>query len=148
MNTTTPTPPIKWVDDRQKTSPLGSASISLRIVAPVVVNPDTDSKNALARVNSPPHIRYGSIPNIHERNQANMVMAKPSYSLMSSDCLTNIRGKSPTMVVMNPLISRGAKDESIPLRIETSMDNSINDPLKISVTPRYLDISLMFIVFS
>ena len=77
-----------------------------------------------------------------------MVMAKPSYSLISSDCLTKISGNSPTMVVMNPLISRGAKDESIPFKIETSMDSSINDPLKISVTPRYLDISLMFIVFS
>lgn len=145
VNTTTPTPPIKCVDDLQNISPLGSASISFRIVAPVVVNPDTDSKKALERVNSPPHIRYGSIPNIHERSQANIVTAKPSESVISSVLLTKIRGKRPTMVVMNPLIRRGAKEESIPFRIETSIERSIKKPLKINVTPKYLDISFIFI---
>lgn len=77
-----------------------------------------------------------------------MVMAKPSATLISSECLTKIRGKIPTIVVMNPLIRRGANDESMPLKTETIIESSIKIPLKISVSPRYLDISLMFILFS
>lgn len=148
VNTTTPTPPIKCVDDLQNRRPLGKSSILLSMVAPVVVKPETDSKNALGNVNSPPHIRYGSIPNIQDRNHANMVMAKPSDMLISSVLRTKIRGKSPTIRVVIPLIRRGVKDESIPFRIDITIERSINDPLKINVTPRYLDISLIFIVSS
>jgi hypothetical protein len=77
-----------------------------------------------------------------------MVMAKPSESLISSVFFTKIRGKTPTMVVMNPLISNGENEESIPLRIETNIESSMNAPLKINVTPKYLDISFIFIFFS
>ena len=45
-NTNTPIPPIQWVKDLQNRIPIGSASISVRMVDPVVVNPDTVSKNA------------------------------------------------------------------------------------------------------
>jgi hypothetical protein len=148
VNTTTPTPPIKWVDDLQKIRPFGRASISLRIVAPVVVKPDTDSNRAFASVNSPPHKRYGSIPKIHERSQANIVIAKPSEILISSAVRTKIKGKHPTINVMNPLIRRGVKEESIPLKIETTIESNINIPLNINVAPRYLDISFIFIAFS
>ena len=44
--TNTPIPPIQWVKDLQNRIPIGSASISVRIVDPVVVKPDTVSKNA------------------------------------------------------------------------------------------------------
>ena len=52
----TPIPPIQWVAERQKRMPFGRDSISVSMVAPVVVYPDTLSKKALAKVNSPPHI--------------------------------------------------------------------------------------------
>ena len=45
-NPSPPIPPIQWVRLRQKAMPLGSASISVRIVDPVVVKPDTVSKKA------------------------------------------------------------------------------------------------------
>ena len=44
VNTSIPMPPIQWVNDLQKIIPCGRDSISLKIVAPVVVNPDTISK--------------------------------------------------------------------------------------------------------
>ncbi len=56
-NITTPIPPIQVDDMRQKFKPRGSASISCRMVAPVVVSPDTLSNQALTSENSPPHIR-------------------------------------------------------------------------------------------
>ena len=39
-------PPIQWVRLRQNRTPCGSPSISVRIDAPVVVSPETVSKNA------------------------------------------------------------------------------------------------------
>ena len=42
--TSTPMPPAQWVKLRQKSSPLGSTVTSVRMVAPVVVNPETVSK--------------------------------------------------------------------------------------------------------
>ena len=42
--TNTPIPPIQWVKLLQNRIPLGSVSISVRILAPVVVNPDIVSK--------------------------------------------------------------------------------------------------------
>ena len=41
-----PIPPIHCVNDRQKSNPCGNDSISVRIDAPVVVNPDMVSKKA------------------------------------------------------------------------------------------------------
>jgi hypothetical protein len=43
----TPTPPIQWVRLRQKRIDLGKISMLPITVAPVVVNPDIDSKKAL-----------------------------------------------------------------------------------------------------
>ena len=37
-------PPIQWVNARQKSIPLGRCSTVSRIVAPVVVKPETVSK--------------------------------------------------------------------------------------------------------
>ena len=42
-STSTPMPPIQWVNALQKRMPRGWASMSVRMVAPVVVKPDTDS---------------------------------------------------------------------------------------------------------
>ena len=37
-------PPSQWVKERQKRIPLGRASMSVRMEAPVVVKPEQDSK--------------------------------------------------------------------------------------------------------
>ena len=39
-------PPTQWVKLRQNSRPFGSDSTSVRMVAPVVVKPDTVSKKA------------------------------------------------------------------------------------------------------
>jgi len=44
-------PPIQCVKERQKRSPFGRISISVRIVLPVVVNPETVSKKASKKLN-------------------------------------------------------------------------------------------------
>ena len=67
--TTTPRPPMKCVDARQKSRLFGSASISSRMVAPVVVKPLTDSNQAFCSVNGPPHRAYGSMPKMKESSQ-------------------------------------------------------------------------------
>ena len=46
VKNTIPKPPTQWVIMRQKSRDLGSASISWRIVAPVVEKPDIVSKKA------------------------------------------------------------------------------------------------------
>ena len=46
MNTRMPMPPNQWVKLRQKSIPLSSASTSVRMLAPVVVNPETVSNTA------------------------------------------------------------------------------------------------------
>ena len=42
--TTKPIPPIQWVVERQRRTLFGRASMLVRIDAPVVVKPETDSK--------------------------------------------------------------------------------------------------------
>ncbi len=64
--TTTPRPPMKCVEDRQKSRLLGRDSTLERIVAPVVVKPETLSNQAFMMENGPPQRAYGSIPNMNE----------------------------------------------------------------------------------
>jgi hypothetical protein len=45
-NKTIPIPPIHWIKLRQNKRDFGMASISVKIEAPVVVSPETDSKKA------------------------------------------------------------------------------------------------------
>ena len=53
-NTTTPKPPMKCVEARQKSRLFGRPSTLSRMVAPVVENPLTDSNQAFCRVKGPP----------------------------------------------------------------------------------------------
>ena len=63
-NTRTPIPPIQCVKLLQKRRHLGSASTSLKIEAPVVVNPETVSKNASIKFGIAPDKKKGSEPKI------------------------------------------------------------------------------------
>ncbi len=53
-STMIPMPPSQWVRERQKRMPWGSRSMLSNTVAPVVVNPDMDSKSAAQKECSTP----------------------------------------------------------------------------------------------
>ena len=95
-------PPIQAEAILQNSRPLGSASMSVRMEAPVVVKPDTLSKNALTRVNSPPYIIYGMAPKMQDSIQENVTMKKPSRFPMLLCFGTKIRGNRPVMAVSSP----------------------------------------------
>ena len=78
--TSTPIPPTQWVRQRQKFIHLGRPSISLRIVDPVVVKPDTTSKNASSNRGMHPENRKGSAPKKDHRIQASATIRKPSFA--------------------------------------------------------------------
>ena len=71
MNTSTPMPPTQCVKLRQNNRPWPSASTSVRIDAPVVVKPETVSKNASINDGILPLMTNGNAPNsdipIHDR---------------------------------------------------------------------------------
>ena len=71
-------PPIQWVKLRQNSMALSSDSMSVSMLEPVVVNPDTVSKNASMNPGICLLMTKGRQPKklsmIHERP----VMAKPS----------------------------------------------------------------------
>jgi hypothetical protein len=105
---------MKCVDDLQKRRLFGKASISVNIVDPVVVYPETLSNQAFINVNSPPQSTYGSIPNIKDRIQARTMVRKPDWRVVAGFFFTNMNGKVPVMKVTRKLIRRGVKAESNP----------------------------------
>ena len=62
VKNTIPIPPIHWVRLRQKSKPLGIASRSSMMVAPVLVKPDIVSKKALATSGTCPSSKKGLMP--------------------------------------------------------------------------------------
>ena len=69
--TSIPIPPIQWVKLLQNNRPFGSASTSLKIDEPVVVKPETVSKNASTYEGICPDKKNGNAPKtdneIHDR---------------------------------------------------------------------------------
>ena len=80
----------------------------------MVVYPETLSNQAFMSVNSPPHMTYGSIPNMNERSHESTMVRKPSLRDIAPGLRVNMNGKAPTRSVMMELIRRGVKPESIP----------------------------------
>jgi hypothetical protein len=64
----------------QNRIPLGKLSISVRMEAPVVVNPETVSKNALITFGIAPLRTKGIVPNTDMRSQALATHTKPSLA--------------------------------------------------------------------
>ena len=62
-------------------------------------------------------------------------MAKPSRRLTLSCPLTNIRGKQPTMAVINALRSNGENDESNPFTADTAKEMNMKIALKTNAIP-------------
>ena len=107
----------------------GSASISVRMVEPVVVYPDTLSNHELMTVNSPPYIIYGSEPNTKEKSQERTMVRKLSFMLKVNLPLTKISGKTPVRVVIAILMRSGAKPSSTPYPTETIKAMNMNNAL-------------------
>ena len=62
-----PMPPIHCIIERQNSTPRGKASTSMITVAPVVVNPDIDSKKPSVMLVTVPENKNGSIPKIEKK---------------------------------------------------------------------------------
>ena len=77
-NTSTPMPPIQWVKLRQNKMPLGRLSTSGRMLAPVVVKPDTVSNRASTGLGMQPVSTKGTAPTTEMTIQLRAVAAKPS----------------------------------------------------------------------
>ena len=146
--TTTPNPPMKWVDDLQKIRLFGRASISFNIDDPVVVYPETLSNQAFTKVNSPPHSTYGNIPKMNDSIHARTIVTNPSFMLNVGTVLTKMNGNAPTISVMMKLIIKGPNPVSLPYRRDTPIDNAINRALTRSALPTLTDMALIFIMIS
>ena len=77
-NTSTPMPPTQWVKLRQNSTPRPRGSISVRMLAPVVVKPETVSKKASTKLGISPEITKGRAPKTDISTQARATTAKPS----------------------------------------------------------------------
>ena len=71
-------PPIQWVKLRQNKMPLGRLSTSGRMLAPVVVKPDTVSNRASTGFGMQPATTNGTAPTMEMTIQLSEVAAKPS----------------------------------------------------------------------
>ena len=79
-NTSTPMPPIQCVKLRQISEQWLSASTSERMLAPVVVKPETVSNSASTKLGISPVIRKGRQPNRLMTIQPSAVVTKPSFA--------------------------------------------------------------------
>lgn len=80
-----PSPPIQCVKLLQKRIENGRDSTSENIDAPVVVNPDDDSKNASTNEEMVPLKRYGNAPMPDKTSQERETARKPSLVVTFSD---------------------------------------------------------------
>ncbi len=91
-----PIPPSQWVKERQNSKLWGSASISVRIVEPVVVKPLIVSKMALSGEAIAPEIRYGNAPKTANTAQPKVTTANPSRTVNSLGLLQKENRRPPT----------------------------------------------------
>ena len=78
INTITPIPPIQWVKLRQNRLHRDSASTSLKMLAPVVVNPEIVSNSASVKLGISPLNTNGRAPMALSSTQARVTTTNPS----------------------------------------------------------------------
>ena len=78
INTITPMPPIQWVKLRQNRLHRDSASTSLKMLAPVVVNPEIVSNSASVKLGISPLNTKGRAPMALSSTQARVTTTNPS----------------------------------------------------------------------
>ena len=105
-NTRIPMPPIQWVKERQNRIPFGSTSTSVRIDAPVVENPEQDSKNASIGFGMLPVTTKGTAPTAAEKNQHSVTTRKPSLTRRVLKSCWNIFNKKTPAATDNSMVMR------------------------------------------
>ena len=80
INTSTPMPPIQCVKLRQNNSPQLMLSTSVKMEAPVVVNPLTVSKNASANEGISLLMTNGNAPTAESAIHASATITNPSLA--------------------------------------------------------------------
>lgn len=105
-----PMPPIQCVRLRQKIMDLGSTSISVKMDAPVVVKPETDSKNASVKEGIDAEKMYGKLPKTEKSNQESETTNPASFFVIfrefSLSC-ENKKGIAATANASNELKRNG-----------------------------------------
>ena len=79
-----PIPPIQWVRLLHKSTDFGRDSISVRMDAPVVEKPETDSKNALTKEGMAPEKMKGKHPTRPIISHESVTVRKASFLLIFS----------------------------------------------------------------
>ena len=79
-NTRTPMPPIQWVKLLQNSMHRGRTSTSFKILAPVVVKPDTVSNMASTMLGITPENTNGSAPIRLMTIQLRATVTQPSFA--------------------------------------------------------------------
>ena len=134
------------MDERQNKRLFGKASISVNIVEPVVVYPETLSYHALMMVNSPPYMIYGKAPTRNDNSHAETMITYPSFSLTLGTSCPKMNGKEPTRSVIRALISIGENPESYPFATDMSTERIMKKALTSNTLPIFLDITLKFMI--
>ena len=140
-------PPIQWVKLRQNIMALSSDSTSVSMLEPVVVNPDTVSKNASKKFGIWPLMIKGRLPKrlsmIHERP----VMTKPSraYILLPAG-LMSIR-RPPARAVRQAVPAKMSAEERSPHISPTAAGKSISPASTSIIIPTVRSTIFIFIIF-
>ena len=103
----TPIPPSQWVKDRQNSSPMGSPSMAVRMVAPVVVKPEMVSKKQSINGPNRPENQKGSAPNTPNSTQIRPTVKKPSRAKKSGLGLNRNTGTAAAARMMRMALKNG-----------------------------------------
>ncbi len=104
-----PIPPIQWVKLLQKRMPLGKASISVKMDDPVVVKPETDSKNAFVKEGMAPEKIKGKHPTKLMYNHEKVTRKNASFRFIESSelFLVAIKSENPITPEINEAYKKG-----------------------------------------
>ena len=103
-------PPIQWVILLQNNMPGGKDSMSVKIEAPVVVNPDTDSKKASAKLVVTPESIKGKAPKNPRKTHPIATMRYPSLLLtIVLELNFENHNNAPVTIVIPPEIKKSLK---------------------------------------
>ena len=133
-NTSTPIPPTKCVKLRQKSIPRPSDSISVSMLAPVVVKPDTVSKKASTKDGMHPSMTNGRAPISDMMIHDSPTVTNPSFAKISGFDGFFIVSSVPAATDRTIGIRNAAKALS-PYITDTTSDGIISIPSTRTICP-------------
>lgn len=149
VNIRIPIPPIQWVNERHKSMLFGRISTSGTAVAPVVVNPDTASKNALAGFGIAPVKIYGRQPKIQQRVQDTTTINEPSLIFKRGESGVIRPNINPPVEKVNRHITPKIFAQRASLYISAVINGSTITPPNIArIAPTTLQEALILIFIS